>query len=214
MRITFPLLALALAAIPLAAQQHADHDRTVQGGGNLPAGWSARTDNGGPLTNLKYEVMAPGWHLTTGPAAILYREADRADGAVHAVAKLHVFPSSGHHEGFGLILGGQNLAADNVSYTYFLIRGDGKYLIKRRSGATVSTVVDWTDSDAIVKARADSSVANELSFAVGADSVTFMVNGKTVSTLPASQVDTKGIIGLRANHNLNLHVESLGVHPR
>ena len=214
MRLTLSFLALTLAATPAVSQQHADHDKPVQGGGNLPTGWMARTDNGGPLTNLKFEVMAPGWHLTTGPASILYRDADRADGPAHAVAKLHVFPASGHHEGFGLIMGGQNLAAANVAYTYFLVRGDGKFLIKRRNGANVSTVVDWTGSDAIVKASADSSVANELSVEMGRDSVTFMVNGKAVHTVPASQVDTRGVIGLRVNHNLNLHVATLAVHKR
>ncbi len=213
MRVTLALAALALATGPLAAQQHDDHDRNVAGGA-LPAGWSARTDNGGPLTNLKYEVMAPGWHLTTGPAVILYRETDRATGPVHAVAKVHLFPGAGHHEGYGLFLGGQNLSGPTVSYTYFLVRGDGKFLIKRRTGAETSTVVNWTDSEAIVKGKTDGPVENELSFEVGADSVTFMVNGKPVHTVPAAQVDTRGVVGLRANHNLSLHLESLGVHPR
>jgi hypothetical protein len=214
MRLTLSLMALALSAAPAIAQQHADHDRAVQGGGTLPAGFLARADNARPLTNLKFEVMAPGHHITTGPAVIIYRDADRADAAFHAVSKMHVFPSSGHAEAFGLFLGGQNLQADNQSYTYFLIRGDGQYTIKRRAGTNVSTLVGWTSSDAITKARADSSVANELSVEVGRDSVAFMVNGKTVSTLPASQVDTKGVVGFRVNHNLNLHVEDLGVHPR
>jgi hypothetical protein len=214
MRLTLSLLALALTAAPALAQQHADHDKPVQGSGTLPAGWTARTDNGGPLTNLKFEVMAPGHHVTTGPAAILYREADRADGPFHAVAKIHLFPASGHAEAFGLFLGGQNLQAANQSYTYFLVRGDGMFAIKRRSGTNVSTVVDWTASDAIAKGKPEGSVPNELSFAVGRDSVAFMVNGKTVQSLPASQIDTKGVVGFRINHNLNLHVEDLGVHPR
>lgn len=214
MRLTLSLMALALTAAPAAAQQHADHDKPVQGSGTLPAGWMARTDNGGPLTNLKFEVMAPGHHVTTGPAAILYREADRADGPFHAVTKIHLFPASGHAEAFGVFLGGQNLQAPNQSYTYFLIRGDGTYAIKRRNGTNVSSVVDFTANDAIAKAKPEGSVPNELSFEVGRDSVAFMVNGKTVHTLPASQIDTKGIVGYRINHNLNLHVESLGVHPR
>jgi hypothetical protein len=214
MRLTLSLMALALVATPAMAQQHADHDKPVQGSGTLPTGWMARTDNGGPLTNLKYEEMTPGWHVTTGPAVILYREADRADGAFHAVSTIHLFPASGHAEAFGLFLGGQNLQAANQAYTYFLVRGDGKFTIKRRNGSNVSSLVDWTDSDAIVKAKAEGSVANELSFEVGRDSVTFMVNGKTVHTLPASQVDTKGVVGLRVNHNLNLHVQSIAVHPR
>jgi hypothetical protein len=215
MRLTLSLVALALAAAPAMAQQHAaDHDKPVQGGGNLPAGWSARTDNGGPLTNLKVEVMAPGHHVTSGPAVILYREADRAEGPFHAVSKIHVFPGSGHHEAFGLFLGGQNLQAANQSYTYFLVRGDGMFAIKRRSGTSASTVVDWTASDAIVKAKPDGSVPNELSFEVARDTVTFLVNGKKVHSLPAAQIDTRGVVGYRVNHNLNLHLETLGVHPR
>ena len=214
MRVHLPLMLLTLAAGPALAQQHDhDDDHAVAGGGTLPAGWMARTDGGRPLANLKFETMAPGWHLTTGPAVILYRDADKVDGPVHAITTIHLFPASGHAEGFGLFLGGQNLQADNQSYTYFLIRGDGMYLVKRRTGATTSTVVDWTASDAIKKASADSSVANEISFLASRDSVAFSVNGKTVATLPASQLDTRGIVGLRVNHNLNLHIASLGVHP-
>ena len=214
MRFTLSLMALALVSAPAMAQQHADHDKPVQGGGTLPAGFLARADNGRPLTNLKFEAMAPGHHITTGPAVIIYRDADRADGAFHAVTKMHVFPSSGHAEAFGIFLGGQNLQAENQAYTYFLIRGDGQYTIKRRNGANVSSLVDWTANDAIAKAKDDGSVPNELSVEVGRDSVAFMVNGKTVTTLPASQVDTRGVVGFRVNHNLNLHVETLAVHPR
>jgi hypothetical protein len=214
MRLSLSLLALALGTTPALAQQHADHDRPVQGGGALPAGFTARADNGRPLTNLKFEAVAPGHHITTGPAVIIYRDADKADGPFHAVVKMHVFPSSGHAEAFGIFLGGQNLQADNQSYTYFLVRGDGQFTIKKRSGATVNSLVDWTANDAIAKAKAEGSVPNELSVEVGRDSVAFMVNGKTVHTLPASQVDTRGVVGFRVNHNLNLHVETLGVHPR
>ncbi|HEV8124054.1 MAG TPA: hypothetical protein VGP80_07435 [Gemmatimonadales bacterium] len=212
MRLHLPLILLTLAAGPALAQQH-DDDHAVAGSGVLPAGWMARTDGGRPMTALKFDVMTPGWHLTTGPAVILYRDADKVDGLVHAITTINVFPASGHAEGFGLFLGGQNLQADNQSYTYFLIRGDGMYLVKRRTGATTSTVVDWTASDAIKKASADGPVANEISLQTSPDSVAFMVNGTTVATLPSSQLDTKGIVGLRVNHNLNLHVSSLGVHP-
>ena len=214
MRPHLPLLLLVLAAGPAMAQDSTHRDRPAQGGGTLPKGWMARPDGSGAIANVKFDDMAPGWHVTTGPAVILYRETDRADGSFHAVSKIHLFPSSGHAEAFGFILGGQNLQAANQAYTYFLIRGDGKYLIKRRDGARTSTVVEWTGSDAINKAKSDGPVVNELSFEVGRESVTFMVNGKTLHTAPVSSVDTRGIVGLRVNHNLNLHVESVGVHPR
>ncbi len=218
MRLHLAALLLTVAATPVMAQDSthahaADHDNAVHGTGTLPSGWMARTDNNAPLTNLKFEDMAPGWHVTTGPAVLLYRGTDHVDGRVHGIAKIHLFPGAGHAEGFGLFLGGQHLTDAGESYTYFLIRGDGKYLVKRRNGTNVTTIADWTDSDAIVKQKADGPVVNELSFQVGADSVGFMVNGKTVYTAPASQVDTKGTVGLRVNHNLNIHIESLGVHP-
>ncbi|MEO8198883.1 MAG: hypothetical protein ABI679_00045 [Gemmatimonadota bacterium] len=217
MRLHLASILLALAAGPVLAQDtthaHMDHDNAVKGTGTLPQGWMARTDNNAALTSLKFDDMAPGWHLTTGPAVILYRDADKVTGGVHSVSKIHLFPGSGHAEGFGLFLGGQNLQAPSQSYTYFLIRGDGKFLIKRRNGATTSNVVDWTASDAIVQQKPDGDVTNEISFLVKPDSVDFMVNGKTVYTAPASAVDTKGIIGFRVNHNLNLHIEALGVHP-
>jgi hypothetical protein len=217
MRPHLPFTILALVATPLLAQdtthaRHGDHENAVQGGGTLPQGWMARTDEG-PITNVKMQEMAPGWHLTLGPAVILYRPGDHAEGPVHAITKIHLFPSSSHEEGYGLFFGGQNLQGPNQSYTYFLVRGDGKYLVKRRNGTSTTPVVDWTDNEAITRISAAGPVTNEISFQVGRDSVSFMVNGKTVTTLPASQVDTKGVVGIRANHNLNLHVESLGVHP-
>ena len=211
MKTPIALALLALVASTAAAQ---DQDRAVAGSGHLPTGWLARTDNDASLMAIKFIDMAPGWHITLGPAAIFWRPTDQANGPVHAVAKIHLFPSSGHAEGFGLFLGGAHLQDSTQAYTYFLIRGDGKFLVKRRTGATTSTVTGWTDSPAIVPMKADGPVENELSLEVKGDSVTFMVNGQQVYTAPANQLDTRGIIGLRINHNLNVHVESFGVHPR
>ena len=42
--------------------------------------------------------------------------------------------------------------------------------------------------------------------------VKFMVNGKEVYTAKASDVDAVGVVGLRVNHNLDVHVGPLGVH--
>jgi hypothetical protein len=38
------------------------------------------------------------------------------------------------------------------------------------------------------------------------------VNGQTVYTADASSIDHKGIVGLRANHNLDIHIEGFAVH--
>jgi hypothetical protein len=41
---------------------------------------------------------------------------------------------SAHAEGYGLFFGGKSLEGKDQQYTYFLIRQDGSYLIKRRGG--------------------------------------------------------------------------------
>ncbi|HET9294947.1 MAG TPA: hypothetical protein VFO06_11680 [Gemmatimonadales bacterium] len=217
MRSTHTLAALVLAAAaPLAAQEakpaKADADKAVQGTGALPEGWMARVDKDAPLTKVKFENMAPGWHVTLGPAAVFYRPTDVVAGNAHIVALFHLFPGASHPEGYGLIIGGQDLQGPNQAYTYFLVRSDGNYLIKRRKGAEVTTVVDWTANDAVKAAGADGKATNELSVQIGTDKVSFMANGKEVYSAPAASVDSQGIAGLRINHNLSVHVETFAVH--
>ncbi len=213
MRTLTLLTALSLAAAPLAAQQGnpSDPDNAVQGGGSLPAGWMARTDRSAPVTNVKFTVMEPGWHLTLGPAVVLYRDADAVTGNFHAQAKIHQMKNPRHPEGYGLVVGGADLQGEGQRYTYFLVRGDGTYLIKRRAGAETSNVTDgWTPSPAVAKADSAGKAVNVLEAARVGDTLVFKANGQEVHSMPAG--DTDGIVGLRANHNLDLHVEQFVVH--
>ena len=211
-----PLLLVPLAALPLTAQEH-EHQHgaapKIENGGVFPAGWAARPDEGGKLTEVSLVSMAPGWHVVTATSGIMYRSQDQASGKYEASTKLHLFAGGGaREEAFGLFIGGKDLAGPGQRYTYFLIRGDGTFKIKRRNGASATDVTkDWTPSAAIVKVGAEGSVANELLVVVGKDKVSFRVNGQEVYSAPAAGVDTDGIVGLRVNHNLSLHVESLGV---
>lgn len=192
------LLALALTPALLSAQ--------------LPAGWSARSDEG-KTDGIKMEAMGPGWHVTTGPAAAIYRSADKATGNYEFSAKLHLFPAKGgHNEAFGLFIGGSDLTGAAQKYTYFVIRGDGTWKVKRRDGAKASDVTPgWTASPAIVKGKDDGSVANLLSIAVKGGKVHFSVNGTEVYSTDATKVDANGTPGLRINHNLSVHVENYGI---
>ena len=207
------------AAMSLVAQ--ADPDRPVSGGGTLPPGWHARTDGNRPLANVKFDSMSVGHHVTLGPAAIFWRDADNAAGSYSVEAKFWQFSSDthrDHREGYGLLIGGRALAAAGQRYTYFLIRDDGMYLVKRRMGdSTWAVTKGWTASDAI--ARRDSGAAaettnpleNTLTIRVTATDATFLVNGKIVYTANAGDVDTQGIVGFRVNHNLNVHLGALQI---
>jgi hypothetical protein len=42
--------------------------------------------------------------------------------------------------------------------------------------------------------------------------LSFKVHGTTVRTADAKSMCTKGIVGLRANHNHDLHIEGFAVH--
>jgi len=113
-----------------------------------------------------------------------------------------------------MFIGGANLDAAGQKYTYFIVRQDGKYMIKRRAGADTPTVMDWTDSAAIKKPDNGGKMTNTLSIEVGADKVRFLVNGTEVTSVDAAKVDTTGTPGLRVNHNLNLHVEGFAIKAR
>jgi hypothetical protein len=40
----------------------------------------------------------------------------------------------------------------------------------------------------------------------------FLINGEPVATLDAKTLDGKGMVGLRINHNLDVHVDGFDVH--
>jgi hypothetical protein len=213
------LLGLTVLGYPTLVAQSgeaagADPDQPARDAAPLPPGWTARTDDGEAASNIKFITMEPGYHLTLGPATILYRREDRAKGPFHTLAKFHQMKKLKHAEGYGLFLGGQNLEGENQAYTYFLVRGDGKFTIKRREGDKVSEVVGWKSHPAIKKVDAEGKATNllEIDAKIDPKRVSFMANGKEVHWLPAGQVAVEGIVGLRVNHNLDVHIEDFAVH--
>lgn len=179
-----------------------------------PAGWKVRYDRpNADSTKLSFETMSPGFHITSGPAAIFYDPAKAGKGNFTAETVIHLFkPTSPHAEAFGVFVGGKDLDQAGQAYTYFVIRNDGKYLIKQRAGATTKDIVPWTESAAIKRyTEGASSVANTLTVKAGENEVAFLINGTQVAARPRTEVAPEGTVGLRVNHNLNVHVEKLTV---
>lgn len=211
------VLMLTFCAADLFAQKsNADEE------GEVPSDWMVRLDNPdrevtiGSVphsADIFFVTMSPGWHIKTGPRAIFYPEGHKAEGTYTASTEIHLFDPGGRNEAFGLFIGGQNLQQDNQTYTYFLLRNSGEYLIKKREGNETSVVKDWTETDAMTTFddTTDSSVPNTLRIEVMENNVTFYVNDQKVETLPKAQLDTEGIVGLRINHMLNVHIENLDV---
>jgi hypothetical protein len=210
---TIALAALLVAALPALAQPQQDADKKVAGGGTLPAGWKGRLDNGdATLAGARVMAMGQGLHFQTGPAGIYYKPGDKpASGAYEVRATFSQLSAPAHPEAYGLIVGGANLDAPGQRYTYFLVRGDGKFLIKRRAGAETPTVVDWSDNAAIKKPDAAGKASNTLAVKVDGGKMHFLINGTEVSSADAAKVDAAGIAGLRINHNLNVMVDGFSV---
>ncbi|MEE8061290.1 MAG: hypothetical protein V3T16_05650 [Gemmatimonadales bacterium] len=211
MRVLTCLALLSMLAVPgVAAQDHAD--RAVADGGTLPQGWDARTDRGTDLNNVGFTADGSTLHIVLGPRTIFYRSADTVDGTYTVTATFAEASASGHAEAFGIIIGGNDLQDDNQAYSYFLIRGNGQYLIKKRHGSTTSLVSgSWTGHDAINALGDSDRTNNTLVVEVGTNEVRFLVNGAEVFSAPASDLDTDGIVGLRANHNIDLVVEEFAL---
>ena len=219
------LLTASLLAPAATAQNHPDPKNPENENLAVPADWNVRLDRpnddvtigaDAEAADIYFVNMVPGWHITTGPAAIFWHPGSRAGGTYRAETVIHLFDPQGRNEAFGIFFGGTDLEGDGQAYSYFLLRNSGQYLVKNRDGAETSTVEGWTDTPAMNRYDnpEGSSVENRLAVEVGADEVAFFVNGTRVTTLPKSRLHTDGIVGLRINHRLNVHVEDLAVEAR
>jgi hypothetical protein len=208
---------LALAAVaPLAAQQQQSKEKDptkAVTAGALPAGWA--TMPGHANMAAKFEAMGPGFHVTSGGAAIYWRAADAQKDNYTVSANFRQAEKGQHAEAYGLFTGGRDLTdAAKQTYLYFEVRQDGMYFIAHRSGENVHKLVDWAANPAVHKID-DTPNTNDLAIKVAADSVRFFVNNTQVNALPRSGMsgDESGAVGLRVNHNLSVHVASFAVKP-
>ena len=204
MRRTRSLVITATLVIPLVL--------FAQEGGVTADGWEARLDRGGDAVSvLSFMTMGSGVHATTASAgaAIFWQPSSMTKGSYTISASFTQAEPSNHPNAYGLFFGGSDLAGADQRYSYFVIRQDGQFLIKKRMGSETPTVLDWTRHDAINELDAEGKSTNTLAVEVGSSQVRFLVNGTEVSTQMRSAVDTDGITGLRVTHFLNVHIDNL-----
>jgi hypothetical protein len=202
----FSVVALTtILAAPIAAQ--------------APAGWQLRVDRStnaadpDNVPDVKFVTMGKGFHVTTGPAAVLWRPEDTATGVYTVKARFRLVKPSGHTNYYGLVFGGGDLAGAGQNYLYFLVAQDGTFLVKHRAGEAAHVVKDKTASDAIIKPDSTGSSTNTLEVRVGADKIEYVVNGTVVHSTPKAGMSarTDGAWGLRVNHLLEVHVDGIGI---
>ena len=186
--------------------------RPIAGNGVEVPGWWGRMDDVKETNKgLKFAPANGGLHATTGPNIIFWDPQQTAMGNYTVKASFTVTKQPSHEVSYGLFIGGENLDGDKQKYSYFLIRENGQFLIKKRNGSGTSNVAgDWAPNPAIT-AITGGTQKNELSIQVAADRVSFMVNGKEVASHPRGSIDTTGVVGLRVGHGLDVQIDGFAV---
>jgi len=196
--------ALVVAAPASLVGQQADRD----------ASWVVYWDDPAVAdTSLFLVVMRPGWHVTTPAASgvTLLQPDSVARGSF--LLKAVVFTFNADAGPMGLVLAGRPGTDALEEYLSFLVANDGTFALFHHAGTARHTIVPWTPSDAIVRKTAGSegTAKNVLTVLADGEAVRFYLNGVEVNRRSAEQLQTAGIVGLRAGPGTNLHVSELTV---
>lgn len=214
MRPSAAVLVIVLLAVPLAGRSQEPEVVPVPPSAPESSSWRARLDDpAASISKVRFSPEDGGARISAGVAAVFWRPADTASAPFAVRAVFTELPASSPREGYGLLVGGSDLAGPDQAYTYFLVRGDGSWLVKRRSGARTEAVSGgWHASDALHGADGGDAVSNELEVRATADSVRFVANGRRLAAYPRrADLPAEGIAGLRANHRLELRVSEFTI---
>lgn len=144
--------------------------------------------------------------ILTGPHVDLWQDGAANLGGSYIVRASLRKISGRRHEGYGLLFGGSRLGTDSARYSYVMIRGDGRVLIKKRDGGATPVVRDWAAAPAVRADDRDDQAENTLEVRVGPREVVVLANGREVARVPSAELFTAGVAGLRVSHAMALEV--------
>ena len=178
----------------------------------IPIGWRWTPDQPGEAvaadSAARFDRMPPGWHITTGPAGLIYPVAERAAGMFSLVADFVVFPQT-TESGFGIFLGGSDLEGDAPTYLAALLRRDGAVSVVRRTRGAETVLVPWSVNPAIKPHPGEGVITNRLRVNASADSLRVFVNDSVVARVSLGDATTDGHFGFRVGRRVNLHLTIL-----
>ena len=184
-----------------------------------PKGWKLRSDNSTRASDpdgagaIRFVEEKGGFHATNPQAATYWNPAHTVAGNYSLRGTFTVLKPTSHSEYYGLIFGGNDLEGAGQNYLYFMVAGDGTWLLKRRTGNDTENVAGPTPNNAVKQPDASGKSTNALAVRVLADKTEYIVNGTVVHTSPKSgkTAKTDGIYGLRVNHLLEVQVDGFAL---
>ena len=123
-------------------------------------GWTGKIDAGSTrqgrvLNDAKFVQEGNALHVTTGPATTFWNPANTASGD-YTVKATFLEPKfmelNSHAHSYGIVIGGNDMGTDQMSYVYCVAYGDGNALVRGFSGADVFTLLRTSPNAAVHKA--------------------------------------------------------------
>jgi hypothetical protein len=198
-----PVVLMVSLVAPVAAQ--------------APAGWKVHIDKSTNAqdpdnkSGVTFMAMGKGFHVAGGPAGTYWHPSNTAMGNYTLKGTFTLVKPSSHTNYYGLVFGGNGLDGPSQTYTYFVVAQNGRFLIKQRNGEQTSDIQAATANAAIKTPDSSGKSVNALEVRVGADTISYVVNGTVVHTTPKSAAKTDGIAGFRVNHVTEVMVDDFQV---
>jgi hypothetical protein len=188
-------------------------------GQSAPPGWRWQADRPGastPAGTLDFQEMVPGMHVTSGVGGIFIAPGDAERGRFYVEAEVFVFPNSAADNRYGILIGGRREAGSSDSLSHwigFLVSSGGAFSVVERTPSGMRTVLAPVRTDAVLTPK-ESNVLNRIRVAVDRDSLRFSANGKAVGAVARAGLEPEGLVGLRVEAGLNLHITSVDIARR
>ena len=157
--------------------------------------------------DIKVVTAGKGFRVTGGPAGVFWMPGNTAMGNYTVKATFTLLQPSNHTNYYGLVFGGSDLEGTGQTYNYFIVAQNGMYQVKQRIGEKSPALQRPMASPAIKTPEAGGRSVNTLEVRVMGDTVSYVVNGTVVHTMPKSGVQTDGLVGVRVNHVLDVQIE-------
>lgn len=173
------------------------------------AGFSVRLDDDATPEASRIELVGGGVEVTPGPNATIWHPTLEPSVPFRVSAEVTHLDSGLHPHGAGITFGGHDVQTEAQRYTYFLVRSDGKFLIKTRDGGETSEIAPWTLHDAVAVEDDQGVTRNRLRVDVGVETTEFFVNDAVVHAAPTASVHSSGRCGYRLVHDIHVRFGEL-----
>jgi hypothetical protein len=194
-----------------------DRDRVIPGGGIFVQGWTGKIDEssvrqGRMLNDSKLVQEGNALHVIAGPATTYWNPANTATGD-YTVKATFLEPKfmelNSHAHSYGILIGGNKMGTDGMSFVYCVAYGDGNALV-RGFGPAVFTLLGTSPNAAVHKAAGvGQPVTQEIAWRVKGGRAECSINGTVVAGYDKAQLvgpgklqSTDGVYGLRFTHNV------------